>query len=119
MLAAEDTSSRGSAVSPKEVLAGLPTSAVGLTLDESDEYDRHDDATYLGQKEPNFPLGVWLIEFRNLTVKNVYTIDGSAPGPGPMTTPQLEQPDGSLSNDPNQDYVLQDNGVTMLGKDVA
>jgi hypothetical protein len=119
MLAAEVTSARGSEVSAKQELAGLPTSAAGLPLDWVDEYDGHHDATYLGQKEPNIPLGVWLIEFWNRTVKNVYTIDGSAPGPGPTTTPQLEQPDGSLSNDPDQDWVLQDNGVQMLGKDVA
>lgn len=119
MLAAEVTSARGSQVSAKQELAGLPTSSAGLPLDWVDEHDHHHDATYIGQKEPNIPLGVWLIEFWNRTVKNVYTIDGSAPGPGPTTTPQLEQPDGSLSNDPGQDYVLQDNGVTMLGKNVA
>jgi hypothetical protein len=69
---------------------------------------------YLGQqiRDPN---GIWLIEFWNRSLKKVWSIDGTAPGPGPTLTPDLAKADGSLFPDPETDYVLADAGVDVAG----
>ncbi len=68
--------------------------------------------TYLGQeiKDPNQLL---LTEFWNRSVRHVYSLDGSAPGPGPTGTPDVIAPDGTLSRMPDTQYVLADNGVRL------
>ena len=68
--------------------------------------------TYLGQNI-QAPLGLWLTEFWNRSIEHVYTLDGSAPGPGPTVTPDLKKPDGTLRVDPGLSYVLADGGVTL------
>lgn len=116
MLAGQITSTRGATVQARQYAAGLPSSKVGDPVNWLDLADGGAGVTYLGQKEPNVPLGVWLIEFWNKSLKHVYTIDGSAPGPGPTVTPDLVRADGTLTSDPGLPYVLEDNGVDMLGK---
>jgi hypothetical protein len=81
-----------------------------------DELDGGEGATYLGQGEPLTPDGVWLLEFWNTSLKNIWTLDGTAPGPGGTTTPDLVRADGTLSNDPGLNWVLEDNGVQLLGR---
>ncbi|MDX6474940.1 MAG: hypothetical protein QOH95_451, partial [Gaiellaceae bacterium] len=44
-----------------------------------------------------------------------WTLDGTAPGPGPTLTPDLARPDGRLRFDPGLDYVLTDNGIKLIG----
>ncbi len=74
--------------------------------------------TYLGQQIREV-TGPNLLEFWNRSIVNVWSIDGTAPLPGPILTPDLVETDGTLSNPPGTPYVLADNGVKLVGKPVA
>src|SRR5262249_42388929 len=55
-----------------------------------------------------------LTEFWNRSMHHVYSLDGSAPGPGPAGTPNVVKPDGTMTGmPPDTKYVLADNGVTL------
>jgi hypothetical protein len=77
-----------------------------------DHYSQGQPVTYIGQelKDNN---GLWLTEFWNRSLQHVDSLDGSAPGPGPTGTPNVETPDGTLSNLTNVPYVLADGGVVL------
>jgi hypothetical protein len=71
---------------------------------------------YLGQNiNAGTALGIWLTEFWNRSLKHVWSIDGTAPGPGPVLTPDLAATDGRLSPDPGARYVLAERGVDIDG----
>ena len=74
--------------------------------------------TYLGQAIGPTPNGLRLTEFWNRSFDNVYTLDGSRPGPGPAGTPDLADVNGHLRYDPGGDYVLEDNGVKLIGNPI-
>lgn len=59
------------------------------------------------------PTGVWLTEFFNRGVRKVWSLDGTAPGPGPILTPDLGAIDGTLTPSPATDYALAINDVTL------
>ena len=111
-LGGEVTSARGSATGSRQLAAHL-----AYPFDWVDQLTGGDGVTYLGQ-QIGVDDGLWLTEFWNRSIKNVWTLDGTAPGPGPTTTPDLLRPDGTLSNDPGLDYVLEDNGVQVIGQKV-
>jgi hypothetical protein len=73
---------------------------------------------YLGQQilDPN---GVWLLEFWNRSIKAVWSLDGTAPGPGAGLTPDLEKTNGTLYPDPHYAYVVADRGIEIDGRPVA
>jgi hypothetical protein len=85
-----------------------------------------DDATggkptlYLGQQMAD-PNGEWLLEFWNphSMVGRVWSLDGTAPGPGPTLTPDPELPSGALSHDPHYPYVVEERGMNVVGRVVA
>jgi hypothetical protein len=85
-----------------------------------------DDATggkptlYLGQQMAD-PNGEWLLEFWNphSMVGRVWSLDGTAPGPGPTLTPDPELPNGALSHDPHYPYVVEERGMNVVGRIVA
>jgi hypothetical protein len=85
-----------------------------------------DDATggksalYIGQQMAD-PNGEWLLEFWNphSLVGPVWSLDGTAPGPGPTLTPDPELPDGTLSHDPHYPYVVEERGMDVAGSVVA
>ena len=68
--------------------------------------------TYLGQAILD-PFGEQLTEFWNRSIKHVASLDGTAPGPGPVSTPQLVNARGLLSDDSGNPYVLADSGVVL------
>ncbi len=75
---------------------------------------------YLGQNvNTGAALGIWLTEFWNRSLKKVWSLDGTAPGPGPVLTPDLVAADGRLAPDPGVRYVLAERGVDIAGKLVA
>jgi hypothetical protein len=77
-------------------------------------------AIYLGQNiDSGFALGIWLTEFWNKSLKQVWSIDGTAPGPGPVLTPDLVAVDGRLAPDPGVRYVVAERGVDVDGTLVA
>ncbi len=87
-------------------------------LDWVDRASGGSGVTYLGQqiKDPN---GLQLTEFWNRSIHHVYSLDGTAPGPGPTVSPDLASPDGVLSSYTGDPYVLADNGVDLQAELVA
>lgn len=83
-----------------------------------------DDATggqpalFLGQgiRDGN---GVHGLEFWNRSLKQVWSLDGTAPQPGPILTPDLAKPTGELYPDPGYPYVVVGGGVDVVGEVVA
>ncbi len=83
-----------------------------------------DDATggastlYIGQQMSD-QNGEWLLEFWNRSIKAVWSLDGTAQGPGPFLTPDQGAADGELSHDPHYPYVVEEQGIEVVGKTVA
>jgi hypothetical protein len=115
MLAGEITSSRGAAVQSQREADGL-----ARPLDWVDQATGNAGTTFIGQDiSSGQSLGVNLLEFWNRSVKNIWSIDGSAPGPGPVETPDLTNRYGALSDDPGLPYVVATPTVNMIGPVVA
>ncbi len=73
--------------------------------------------TIVGQQHVD-PTGIWLTEFFNRSVTQVWSVDptppfGAAPPPGPTLTADLAQPDGTMAPEPGTDYALAVNGVLL------
>lgn len=83
-----------------------------------DEAIAPEKATILGQFIQD-GSGVWDNEFWNRSIARVWSVDGSTPGPGLSVTPDLVKPDGTLWPRPPTPYVLQLNGVELVGAKVA
>jgi hypothetical protein len=73
---------------------------------------------YLGQqmKDQN---GEWLLEFWNRSIRAVWSLDGTAQGPGPVLTPDPSASDGALSHDPGYPYAVEESGIEIVGTEVA
>ncbi len=68
--------------------------------------------TFLGQSVTDGnPL--WLTEFWNRSVSHVASLNGVAPGPGPISAPGLKTTDGALSGYTGDPYTLAGNGVRL------
>jgi hypothetical protein len=86
-----------------------------------------DDATggapalYIGQQMSPDQNGEWLLEFWNphSLIGRVWSLDGTAQGPGPTLTPDPSLPEGQLSHDPHYPYVVEERGINVAGKVVA
>jgi hypothetical protein len=90
-------------------IRNLPT-----PLDWVDRGSGGEPTLYLGQKIAD-ANGLWLHEFWNRSIKRVYSLDGSAPGPGPTVTPSLLNRHGELAGDPGYDFVLAENSIDLVG----
>jgi Dolichyl-phosphate-mannose-protein mannosyltransferase len=83
-----------------------------------------DDATggaatlYIGQQMEDHN-GEWLLEFWNRSIKGLFSLDGTAKGPGPTRTPDPSAEDGALSHDPGYPYVVVERGIDVAGDVVA
>ena len=81
-----------------------------------DDITGGEPVVYLGQNiNAGAALGIWLTEFWNRSLKHVWSLDGTAPGPGPVLTPDLVATDGRLAPDPGARYVLAERGVDVDG----
>jgi hypothetical protein len=74
---------------------------------------------YLSQRMTDDPIGANATEFWNRSIKKVWSVDGTGPGPGHTLTPDLLDVDGTLWPDPETDYVLAANGVEVVGEEIA
>jgi hypothetical protein len=72
----------------------------------------------LGQQVAD-PTNVWLTEFFNPSIRKMWSLDGTAPGPGPILTPDLVAADGTLTPPPGTEYALGINGVELQAPIVA
>jgi hypothetical protein len=77
------------------------------------------EVTMIGQQMGPDPTDIWLTEFWNRSIVHVWSIDGSAPGPGPTLTPDLVRIDGTLSENAGTPYALALPGVDLQGEVVA
>ena len=66
--------------------------------------------TFLGQSVTD-GIPLWLTEFWNRSVSHVASLNGVAPGPGPISAPGLETTDGALSGYTGDPFTLAGNGV--------
>jgi hypothetical protein len=115
MVAGEVTSSRGSAITSKTYAGNLPH-----PLDWVDRAAAGRGVTFIGQDISNGDaLGLNLMEFWNRDVKRIWSLDGTAPGPGPTLTPDLHSRRGKLSSDAGQPFVLTTDRVNLVGGVVA
>jgi hypothetical protein len=115
MLAGEIEASRGAAIQSQIYADHMPQ-----PLNWIDRATGGDDVTYMGQDISNGEaLGVNLLEFWNRSVKHIWSLDGSAPPPGPTLTPDLLNRFGALTNDPGLKYVVSPDGVNLVGTTVA
>lgn len=113
MLTAQITSVAGADAAARDFKRNLPQ-----PLDWVDRATGGAHVTYLGQaiKDAN---GIWLTEFWNRSVRHVWTLDGTGPGPGPSIAPNVGKPDGTLEPWTGDRYVLADNGVDLQAPVVA
>jgi hypothetical protein len=83
-----------------------------------DDHTHGAPTLYLGQqmKDQN---GEWLLEFWNRSIKAVWSLDGTAQGPGPVLTPDPSASEGALSHDPGYPYVVEERGIDVVGTEVA
>ena len=115
MLAGEITSANGSASGSKAYADGL-----AKPLDWVDRATGRAPTTFIGQNiSSGDALGIDMLEFWNRSLKNIWSLDGSAPGPGGTLTPDLANRYGKLTSDPGFDYALTTNDVDLVGQVVA
>jgi hypothetical protein len=75
---------------------------------------------YLGQHlDSGADIGLWLTEFWNRSLRYVWSVDGSAPGPGPTLTPNVANDTGRLDPSPDVRYAMVEKGIELDGKVVA
>jgi hypothetical protein len=72
---------------------------------------------YLGQSIGD-PSDVLELEFWNRSVKHVWSLDGTAPGPGPIVVPNVSR-DGRLRPGRDVRYVIADQGLSPIGHVLA
>jgi hypothetical protein len=70
---------------------------------------------YLGQRLTDFN-GLWQMEFWNRSIKHVWSTDGSAPGPGPVLTPDLVDATTGAITPGDVEYVVADPGIDLVGE---
>jgi hypothetical protein len=78
---------------------------------------------YIGQQMAD-QNGEWLTEFWNRSIKAVWSLDGTAQGPGPFLTPDPRPADGALCSGDRcgnwgYPYVVEEQGIEVVGKTVA
>jgi hypothetical protein len=76
-------------------------------------------AVYVAQRVSSDARGIWSLEFWNRSIEKVWSLDGSAPGPGPTLTPDLVRPDGTLEPRPGVAYAVTEGAVDLVGPVVA
>jgi hypothetical protein len=84
-------------------------------LDWLDRTTGGERAMYLGQQITD-ANGLWLLEFWNKSLRDVWSLDGSAKGPGPTLSPDLLARDGRITTDPKAKFVVTDPGIVPVGR---
>lgn len=112
MLAGEITAANGAANGSRQYYGNLPK-----PVDWVDREAGAAGVTFLGDNiNQGESLGINLYEFFNRRLLNIWSLDGSAPPPGPTRTPDLASADGTLRSDPGLPYVLETPAVDMAGR---
>ncbi|MGH3133957.1 MAG: hypothetical protein ACRDNY_09515 [Gaiellaceae bacterium] len=112
-LTAEVYASEGERILSERIARNLPS-----PYDWVDRATGGESVVVLGQQMRD-NTGVWLTEFFNPSVKKIWSLDGTAPGPGAILTPDLAVADGTLTPSPETEYALTLNGVELQASVVA
>jgi hypothetical protein len=113
-LTGQIAASNSSNVISKSFLTGQPS-----PTDWAERVTHGAPTMYLGQNITD-PNGIWGLEFWNPSIHYVWSLDGTAPGPGPVETPNIDNTDGHLQQQRGElQYVITDNGIDVVGKSVA
>jgi hypothetical protein len=107
------TASAGSRVQGSFLLSGYT-----MPVDWVDRATGGAAAIYLGQQIED-PNQIHLLEFWNRSIQGMWSIDGTARGPGPTLTPDLAAASGELWPDPGVDYVVAEASIDLVGDVVA
>jgi hypothetical protein len=119
VLAWNGTGEISAAVASNQISDSFRASILG-PLDWAERRTHGARTLYIGQGITD-PNPEWLLEFWNPSVQDVWSLDGTAPGPGPITTPDVRGRDGLLISHPlNHDrYAVAEPGVDIAGKVIA
>ncbi|MFN2469292.1 MAG: hypothetical protein ABR521_14330 [Gaiellaceae bacterium] len=113
-LAGQISASNASNAFSDQFLRGFPRQT-----DWVDRATKGAPTLYLGQNLED-PNGLWSLEFWNRSIRYVWSLDGTAPGPGPTETPNVDRTDGHLQQQRGElKYVLAEPGIDVVGKEVA
>jgi hypothetical protein len=78
---------------------------------------------FIGQQMYPDQTSEWLLEFWNRSIRAVWSLDGTAQGPGPTLTPDMRAANGVLYEGrgvrPTFPYVVTDRGIEVAGVVVA
>ena len=108
-----------SAASASNSFADAFAANIAPPLDWIDKATHGKPTLYLGQSIVD-STGFLIMEFWNRSIKDVWSLDGTAPGPGPTLTPDLAGADGRLYPSPKGViYAMTDPGVDVVGTVVA
>jgi hypothetical protein len=105
--------------------AGSKSESDALAENIDKPYDWLDRATggaptiYIGQQIQD-ANGIFLLEFWNRSLHYMWSLDGTAKGPGPVLTPDLGLTTGKLVPAPKDArYVVSEEGIDVVGTPVA
>jgi hypothetical protein len=99
----------GSRILSSQLLANYPR-----PLNWLDRLTGGEPTMYLGRQITD-ANGIWLLEFWNRSLQYVWSIDGTAKGPGPTLSPDLLDEGGSITSAPGIRYVVVDEGINLVG----
>jgi hypothetical protein len=118
-LAGQISASNGVNVFSRKLLSNFPSPPSWL-----DQATHGRPTVFLGQRITD-PEGIWLMEFWGRSLHQVWSLDGTAPGPGYFLTPDAG-PDGRLTSraypegtPPGTEYIVADVGIDVVGRFVA
>jgi len=80
-----------------------------------DQATGHERAVFIGQSIGGSNM-FWGIEFWNQSIQDVWSVDASAPGPGPTLTPDYADTTGVVRPQPPTDWVIVTPGIDPVGK---
>jgi hypothetical protein len=112
-LTSEVYAAEGEQILARQLESGLP-----VPKDWVEQATGGGSVVVLGQQMRD-NTGVWLTEFFNPSVKKMWSVDGTAPGPGAILTPDLAAADGTLTPNPGTEYAMTLNGVELQAPIVA
>jgi hypothetical protein len=106
-----EISAADQAVSPaKSERSRLPTPP-----DWIDRVTGRDRTMFIGKALSNSEA-FWSLEFWNQSIQDVWSVDASAPPPGPTTTPNFLRTDGALDPQVPVDWVVTQPEIVMRGR---
>jgi hypothetical protein len=103
-----------SAASASNTVAEELAEDIAKPLDWIDRTTRGAPTLYIGQRLTDFN-GLWQMEFWNRSLRHVWSTDGSAPGPGPVVTPDLVDASTGEITEADVRYVVADPGIELIG----